>query len=584
MIKGLAGSSPPLPLPVQDSKDWESKSQGNEFNKLMDSKNGAAKEVVKAQEPEKAQRVTEKKSSREEAEPKTQNPPESKAKVMDPKTSAQRQRAIRKFMDSFEGEFGVPPEKMVDAMAQLTAQDLERPPEKTAEAVIAELELDPQDELKAKSMYMGLITQLNQMDVKADLPKSTEGLLSQLSAERLQLSGEKKQFMADQVQNLNDKFFMKGLPKDQVVQMGSDPKVMELLKKVIDPNQMKPESLTPELMQKLQMALEAKPKAVADSTDQILAQLKKQIEQSQGGEEVDLEALNLEKVSFAPNAMPMEKAMTKQGMQNPEQGFAQAQNQSQELQSLLATMEPKAAEEFKSSLEKLGLAVEEIKTGEKETVDLKSLQLGDLSSLRPKGEVDMMGVAVGKIENAPIVTEQNKTENMQQIMNQAQTLLKKGGGEVNVEMRPEGLGEIKMKLQVLDGKVQLHMNTESTEAKKMIESSLQDLKQSLAAHQLSMEHVKVDVVAQSADASKAQNDLQNQMQNFFEQQQRNGTKQFWQQFNENFGNRQARENYFDAQNIRTGVRRQELPGISEASATKGARRTGSSGRSLNLVA
>jgi len=73
------------------------------------------------------------------------------------------------------------------------------------------------------------------------------------------------------------------------------------------------------------------------------------------------------------------------------------------------------------------------------------------------------------------------------------------------------------------------------------------------------------------------------MNDFMNQQQRDGTKQFWQQFNENFGNRQARESYFDAQNIRTGMREQKLPGFDEGR-TSNARVQGNRGRSLNLVA
>jgi flagellar hook-length control protein FliK len=145
------------------------------------------------------------------------------------------------------------------------------------------------------------------------------------------------------------------------------------------------------------------------------------------------------------------------------------------------------------------------------------------------------------------------------------------------------MGSIQMKLQVLNGKVQIHLNTETKEAKNMLESSIQDLKHSLAAHQLSVDLVKVDVVNNVNSSQTAQNDLQNQMQNFMNQQQRDGTRQFWQQFNENFGNRHARESFFDATNIKGTTRDQALPNFDNTSSKSRVRSDGR-GKSINLVA
>ncbi len=617
MISGLVGSSPPLNKPVLDSKERESKGTGDEFDNLLESKTGNKSDKTQAQKSEKVQGST-RKTAEPERPPstKTESPQEKpkavrsesnagKAQDSEPKkadtesksqpvvrdsrqnsqVSAQRQRTIRKFMDSFEGEFGIPPQQMVEAMALLKVQDLEKPPEETVDAVISELNLAPQEQGKAKQLYKGLLDQLRQIEVRADLPKSTDNLLSQLMAERLQLSGEKKEFLGKQIQDLNDRFWMKGAYQDLTLNQESNPDE--------DTSQASWETLRRNIeVSSGQEALPAgdlaiTPFKISDSTESLMTQLQKSLktdgEQTEEGLPL-VEDLNLQSVEFIPLSSKSEHPQLRQDSSGQEDKLAAFQP---EVQPSLTKAFMNALEETDRELQasERASAVEPKKIQEPQTVDLKSLQLGDLSSLGSQVEFfPLVDTAANKPTQVGFISEQQKTENVQQILSQAQSLIKKGGGEVNVQMTPEGLGSIQMKLQVLDGKVQLFMNTESQEAKKMIESSLQDLKQSLAAHQLSMDHVRVDVVAQASSSHGAQNDLQNQMQNFFEQQQREGTRQFWQQFNENFGNRQARENYFDAQSIRTGIRRQELPGIQESGGSRTARRTGKSGRSLNLVA
>lgn len=51
------------------------------------------------------------------------------------------------------------------------------------------------------------------------------------------------------------------------------------------------------------------------------------------------------------------------------------------------------------------------------------------------------------------VTSNDHEANMRQIINQAQYLIKRGGGEVKVQMTPEGLGTVNLKILVQDGKV-----------------------------------------------------------------------------------------------------------------------------------
>jgi flagellar hook-length control protein FliK len=178
----------------------------------------------------------------------------------------------------------------------------------------------------------------------------------------------------------------------------------------------------------------------------------------------------------------------------------------------------------------------------------------------------------------------NQTENeaaVKQLMNQAQYLIKKGGGEVNVQMTPEGMGTIHLKVMLQDGKVNLQMSADNQEAKKTIESSLVDLKNSLAAHKLSVENVKVETVNAAANDTAAQNQT-----NMNGQGQRDQTRQFWNQFNENFGNQGRREALTDFQATKGyGMKRRDpLQPIDSAGVKSSARAVEGKGSGLNLVA
>lgn len=100
--------------------------------------------------------------------------------------------------------------------------------------------------------------------------------------------------------------------------------------------------------------------------------------------------------------------------------------------------------------------------------------------------------------------EEHREANVKEIMNQAQYLVTKGGGEVSVKMSPEGLGELHLKVIFQDGKLNVEMQTQNKDIKKLVEESLSELKSGLAAHRLSLEHVKINTV----NATNADNNTQ----------------------------------------------------------------------------
>ncbi len=82
-----------------------------------------------------------------------------------------------------------------------------------------------------------------------------------------------------------------------------------------------------------------------------------------------------------------------------------------------------------------------------------------------------------------------------------------------------------MKMIVDGDKVHLSMDTESTDAKKIVEGGLDDLRSTLSAHKLSLDTFKVDV------SSKSDNQLTNHHHGDAE---RNANRENARQFMENF--------------------------------------------------
>ena len=129
---------------------------------------------------------------------------------------------------------------------------------------------------------------------------------------------------------------------------------------------------------------------------------------------------------------------------------------------------------------------------------------GAAATAQPKGETD------ASIDS-----------NVREVMNQAKYLVTAGGGEMTVKMTPEGMGEVNLKVMLENGKINIEMNAQDKEVKKMLEDSLSDLKSSLASHQMRVEHVKINNVTAvdtqnqaqfQSDANSSNSSFQNRQQ------------------------------------------------------------------------
>ena len=177
---------------------------------------------------------------------------------------------------------------------------------------------------------------------------------------------------------------------------------------------------------------------------------------------------------------------------------------------------------------------------------------------------------------------EKREENVQEVVKQAQYLATKGGGEMTVKMSPDGMGEIQLKVLMEGGRLNIEMQTQDKSVKKLIEDSLTELKSGLAAQQLSVDHVRISTVnaTNTENSAQFQSNLNHSEQNFAQAQDQQ--KEFWKQFQNNFGNQARRGSYSDVAAV--GSRASAEPNALQPIKTSAARASGRTGSTLNRVA
>jgi flagellar hook-length control protein FliK len=210
-------------------------------------------------------------------------------------------------------------------------------------------------------------------------------------------------------------------------------------------------------------------------------------------------------------------------------------------------------------------------------------QVADENALQPTKKAAVGAVAAGL--ERPQASSQDEQDNVRELIHQAQVVLKKGGGEIKMDLKPEGAGQVHLKVSVIDGQVNVQMLTENEATKHMLEKSLHELKTGLASHDLKLENLKVDVsqgANKNMDMDKQGDDQARQQARQFANdvmgQFRDERQAFQQGFMENPGWRQ----YGRPQN-RANMSPESVAGTVGAAEAAKRMRSGGSSR-LNLVA
>ncbi len=188
----------------------------------------------------------------------------------------------------------------------------------------------------------------------------------------------------------------------------------------------------------------------------------------------------------------------------------------------------------------------------------------------------------GMIARQPQPTAEQQQQNVQELVRQAQVIMKKGGGEMKIQLAPEGMGQVNLKVAVQEGQVNVQMITENDSVKRLLENGLKDLKSQLAAHNLRVDSLKVDLNP-DAGLKKFEHQANSDAQ-------REQARQMASDFLGNFrDDRQAfRNDFMDRPGFRSYNRGQKRAAIEpdqiESSSAARSKRNSDSSRRLNLVA
>jgi flagellar hook-length control protein FliK len=538
--------------------------------------------------------------------------------------SSDREQVMLKFMDSMESEFGIPPQRIAEAMAKLPEDELEGSAEDSAPQVISQLNLSPEDQQRALQMYMSFLQKLNTTEPPQQVAVTQVPVLPAVSAQdkRLQLN--------QSLDRLNNRFFMKAEQQEAFQQNGQPmvtrqsamemsgaledlpqpqdtqgPMESPLQGGLIDPRKlgMTPVSPGQDFNPK---SAEAEAMAKASNRD-VMAEMVKTERASQAkgqSEDADRAALEqkLAALGAAAGALSQGIKTDPQNQQalKAEQTLQQMQGQQNPQQNLMGAMAVNGAGQAAWSQGDENLDDQGSGGKGKDAFSPSSIAAAGGSASHLMGDMTSKSLpsATPTFAGAMAAQSQSSAENnpnVRQIMNQAQYMIKKGGGEAKIQLNPEGLGEIHMKVAVRDGKVDLHIATQTHEAKKLVESSMQELRDSLNHKNLGMEAVKVDVGNHLAgdkhhsDQQMHDQGQQRQMdmrQDLSREQSKSQAREFWNQFNDD-GGFSRRAALLDSPGIRAygGSRRAAPLPPAETSAPSDRRYVQSGkGRGIDLVA
>lgn len=452
----------------------------------------------------------------------------------------ERRQALQSLLKKMHDELGVDAEAIVAAFASLTPQELRQPPEMTLEKVIQALPLDPAQQAQAKVIFQDMLKQ-TAVNGMSDYLKGSH---RQLSLEVLSQREAQRREIGRGVEKMQNQFFG---PQAPVVA----PLQQNLVDVANRYTQQKGESEKSGVV--APMWQQAQTNAMAPAFNE-LSQLPVMQPQAQTSEGFDISGLGMESVTddtgedvpglgqtAAPQQMPA--AMTKKQVAQAAIAAALAANSES---SEASTTTPAQSELAKSFFEKqfsdkspapiqaqagpaaatpappmppvvnapampsMSLAMPKLGGDDAQTQDEAGNDAQNFST--PGAELLQKAPGqsnVQKHESFVINTQPTQTQeakNIREIVSQAQFLAQKGGGEMKVSLNPEGLGQVNMKVAVKGGQISVEMVADSSDAKRVLERGIGELKSSLMAHNLKVDQIRVDVPSDISRHLGQQND------------------------------------------------------------------------------
>lgn len=394
------------------------------------------------------------------------------SKLLDPKLEQKvspEVLPILKFMKAMAENFKIAPEKIMQALQELPDQALMQKPQAAITHLLQKLEVQPRQFTKAQILFNQMVTDIESVEKnKANMVLENPSLAKTQEFSEARTDGK--------VDNLKEvKVLAQEVAPYQTVKPSAAAQVQNMMKS-------------------------QQPQVTPSDVSQLRAQ----------------NVINGESASLQPNSKESLDVLMKNLNGFETDAPVQKPVKSMDIDSFVNQM---AMERNKITAK----SDEAMLSGGEEDLGSELMDADILGQLA-EAPIDKNTNIQKLVEN--IINSNNpevKQQNMQKITEQTQVLIQKGGGEMKIQLSPEGMGDVLLKVKVQDGQVGIQMTTDNHQAKKLIESSIADLKQGLTDQKLNLETIKVDV------SEKMQDQFANQNSEF----KREDAREFLSQFRQN---------------------------------------------------
>lgn len=435
----------------------------------------------------------------------------------------EKEKVIRKFMDSFESELSIPPTRIVEAMAKLNEKDLQAPASETVEKVILHLNLNDQDRHVANKIYSELVHEFNEIDSQITNGKTSQNRAgSDVKLEtRINLEPQFK-FRVDKNNLLKKNDSLQSLNNEIESFHGTE---------------------------------DYQPNSIFKNNFEESANFNVSSKNNSLIHKVD-SSLNM---NHAHNNRTNEPILS---IQNPNESI------DSKLERMIG--ERSDADLGKNSFSNpkdSKIESAQRKLIEKDEKSFKENFLNEINSVSKNGHRINNESILSTSALAPNLLPNHELDrydelNIQQIIKQADYLIKNGGGEMKVQLHPEGLGELQIKVSLNDGKLSLSMKADNDKVKKMIEENIVDLKSSLSTHQVALESFDVGTAGDFGFSNENSSGFGQTSQEQNSNPNGRGHSQaqdYWTQFDQNSGSSRQHRNFsFDGPQLRGYVQNESL--------------------------
>lgn len=468
-----------------------------------------------------------------------------------------RHLSMRDFLSKMKTEFGVEPKAVVNAFAKLDSTALMAPPEQTATAVLSQLGLKPEQMPKAERFYREMLNETGESALNETLVGVGAGISLKVLSEQ-DLAMDKLQ---RSIAGLNDAFARRNENSELSAKAGAIGAngIGVGLENVEIPVAVATASMPA-------IALTTMEAGEADAaTESLEVPTKSAVGTSSEPGQKKSDGKSESKFASLGAALSSATAGLAASMTGNGSGASSGGEQAKAKDASASDTAPKAK------------AFDSIES---------ALAATRFESANMGGERAATPLAAGTATSAALAATlanhngDGTTTNAQDLVRHAQMLVKNGGGEMKMQLKPEGVGDVTLKVAVKDGQVQIQMMTETDSAKKVLENNLDDLKTSLAQHKLHVDAVKIEVGGEMAKQrfEQAQQDANREQTRQMAQDFMSQFRQDREGFRQGFGDLSGFRNYDQG-------RKNPLPDMEPVVASsKSAKEKSSGSRRLDLVA